>query len=140
MDILIYIVETASVKKDDEDTITDNIKFHDPDFVPLNLNTLTKKKLPYWYTNSLKEKREATEREIQEKQYKSLLHLLSKSKAFTSFMTLRCNEGLKSKTKKGSTKRKLTSIADDLSTQNENLNSNIVINNSVSYNSLNKDL
>lgn len=49
---------------------------------------------------------EAYEKEIQEKQYKRLMHLLSQSKAFSNFMSKKVSEGPKEKKGKGNRKRK----------------------------------
>ncbi|XP_011493855.1 PREDICTED: lymphoid-specific helicase-like [Ceratosolen solmsi marchali] len=107
-----------TIKENNNAIDSEEIKFVDAEFVTKDLGIDIKKRKPFWTTELLEQKRldrEAYERDIQEKQYKRLMHLLTQSKAFTNFMSTRFNERLKTKNKKIGGKRKLTAENQDSS-------------------------
>ena len=95
IEVISNLADNSSViseKTSTEGTIGADVKFADPNVIKeeQQLKLLAKKKaseLIQQRNAQRKAEQEAYEKEIKEKQYKRLMHLLSQSKAFANFMS-----------------------------------------------------
>ncbi|XP_076670162.1 lymphoid-specific helicase [Andrena cerasifolii] len=101
----------------DTSLITDPMKLSNE---PLQENVVKQKKRKRQYDleseNKQKEKDEAYNRELQEQQYKRLMHLLNRSKFYASYIVNKINSNAEKDTSKGSKKGVKKSIATDENT------------------------
>ena len=82
--------------KDEEKTIGEGIKFVDPKLIEEEKQRISEERIKRRREEQIEKKlaQEAYEKEIQEKQYKRLMHLLSKSKAFSNFILTKFEKGV----------------------------------------------
>ena len=80
--------------KDDEKTIGEGIKFVHPSLLEEEEKRIAEEKVQRRRQQRIEKTlaQEAYEKEIQEQQYKALMHLLSKSKTFSKFMLSKFDE------------------------------------------------